>query len=412
MTTNDACPPALRPIDVSPHQAAPDEVYLILNDRLGISPGPLALSPAAYFLAAHCDGRRTIAEIEGAFEAQFGTAPPPGQTAALIAALDEQCFLLSKRFEHEYAVRRDQYLAAPRRDNRARWPAADTLRREIAELLRSADALSDEAPGDAGLDATKRVRGIVAPHLDYARGAPCYAAAYAALAADRPAERYVILGTNHFGRSPTVVATRKAFETPLGVVAADVDFIAAVEQRLGAPLCAHEFDHANEHSVELQVHMLQVLHDGSPFEIVPVLCPDPTQSTGTQPADHPIALDDFADVLAEIVRGSDRRTVLIAGADLSHVGQQFGDDQPTTPEFLGRVRRSDRALLDLLEIGAVEAFVDAVRQSSNATRICSVGCLSALRRALADARCRVVRYHQAIDPPNETHVTCAAAILD
>lgn len=400
-------PAALRPIDVTPVQPAENELYLILNDRLGISPGALALSPAAYFLIAQCDGARTVADIEAEFERQFGAAPPPGQTAALIEALDQQFFLRSARFESEYSARRDEYLAAPRRDNRARWPEAVALRAEIEAVLRSAGPPDGAEPGGAG-----RVRGIVAPHLDYARGAPCYAAAYAALATDGLADRYVILGTNHFGRSAAVVATRKAFETPLGVVATDAGFIDALERRLGAPLCTHEFDHAPEHSVELQVHMLQVIHAGRPFQIVPVLCPDPSGPGGTQPADGEGAdLGDFADALADLVRNGDGRTVLIAGADLSHVGQHFGDDHPTTVEFLELVARRDQRLLALLEAGAAERFVDTVRESLNATRICSVGCLYALRRALVQARGRVLRYHQAVDRPNEMHVTCAAAFF-
>ena len=122
-------------------------------------------------------------------------------------------------------------------------------------------------------------------------------------------------------------------------------------------------------------------------------------------------LGDFADTLAQLIANDQRRTVLIAGADLSHVGQHFGDEQPTTPEFLQQVERDDRTLLGLLESRLEEAFVEELRMSENPTRVCSAGCIYTLLRALPEQPCRVIRYEQAVDMAAETHVTCAAAVV-
>src|SRR4029079_11601775 len=118
----------------------------------------------------------------------------------------------------------------------------------------------------------RHLAGLIAPHLDYPRGTPCYADAYGVLATMPPPKRVVILGTNHFGRASSSVATRKDFQTPLGTTRTDREFIAALEQSCGSDLCEHEFDHLREHSVELQVLVLQHLFGANSFTIVPVLC--------------------------------------------------------------------------------------------------------------------------------------------
>jgi len=410
--------PGLRRVDVLPVRAADGELYFALHDHLRIAPQPVAVTLPGYFLLAHLDGRHTLRDLQVAFLRQFGQMITRDQLRRIVSALDDALLLDNERFDLAYTARRDAYLAAAARDNRQRWPPADRLRRQLEQLL-----------ADARVRGPRALRGVIAPHLDYGRGGPCYALAYRALADAQPAERYVILGTNHFGRARTIVATRKDFHTPLGRAPTDRAFIERLERRLGSSLCDDEFDHETEHSVELQVHLLQVCRPDAPFSIVPVLCSDPfaadwadaeLDARSDPPAESPPPsarrsgpdLAAFADALAAELAEDDRPTVVIAGADFSHVGQRFGDPAPTTPEFLAAVEQKDRRLLSLLESHAEEEFLEAIRAEGNRTRICSVGCLYALLRALPQARCRVLKYHQAVNLPAETHVTCAAALLE
>jgi AmmeMemoRadiSam system protein B len=393
--------PALRPVEILPFRQPDGEVYFALHDPAQLAPRPIAVSVAGYFVLAHLDGEHSPADIRDAFRRHTGMQLPEQEIAKLLSVLDEGLFIRGELAMRALAARRAAYQMAPARDNRDRYPNGAVLRREIGKLL---------APG--AKTAVGEVRGLVAPHLDYARGAPCYADAYATLAAAPPADRFVILGTNHAGESTSAVATTKDFVTPLGVAPTDRDFIRRLEQRAGRPICVSEHDHLHEHSVELQVHILQAIMDGSAFQIVPVLCPDICGPTGSLPADGDGPdLRDFALALGELVADSDERTVIIAAADLSHVGQRFGDPDPTTPEFLEQVARYDRGLLALLELRDVGAFVAKLRVSGNLTRICSSGCLMALLLALPERPFCVLGYHQAVDMAAETHVTCAAAVV-
>ncbi len=394
--------PALRPLDIIPFADEHGDTHFLLRDPAQLATRGVTVSLAGYVALAHLDGKHSCADICRIYREQFQVAMPAEQIQQLVAALDEALLLQTPRYAAARAAARAAYRAAPVRDNRDRYPPADELRAELGAILQSA------LPRPAGGE----IFGLVAPHLDYARGAPCYAAAYSALAAAPRAERYVILGTNHAGESTAAVATGKDFLTPLGTAPVDHAFLEALEQRLGASLREHEFDHANEHSVELQVHVLQYLHEGQPFSIVPILCPSPCGPTGTRPVDGKGPdLGSVADAIAAVVNEIPGRSILIAAADLSHVGQRFGDPEPTSDEFLARVARSDRALLHLLETRAEEEFLEQLRKTDNRTRVCSAGCLYALLRALPGRSCRVLHYHQAVDRRAETHVTCAACII-
>ncbi|MBU0638242.1 MAG: AmmeMemoRadiSam system protein B [Planctomycetes bacterium] len=395
---NDEALPALRPLEITPFRNAQNEVHFALQDRLDISPAPVAVSAAGYFILSCLNGEHTRLDIQTAFARRFGQMIRAAQIDELVRVLDEALLLDNERFVRAYAERRDVYLAAPARDNRAGWPSATALREQLTGIL--ADGIA--AP-------TEDLRGIIAPHLDNERGAPCYADAYATLAAAPPADRYVVLGTNHFGRAASAVATRQDFQTPLGLVPTDRDFINLLEQRLGLPLCEYELDHAVEHSIELQVHLLQVCASGRPFQIVPILCPDPCLDLAAGDAQR--GLDGLGAGLAGLLAETREGTIIIAGADLSHVGQRFGDEEPTTQEFMDGVARHDRHLTSLLGDRQERAFLDALRATSNHTRVCSAGCLYTTLRALPDQPCRILGYHQAANFEAETNVTCMAAAI-
>ena len=393
--------PALRALEITPFEGDDGETHFALHDRTQIAPQTIGVSPVGYFVLAHLDGQRTCADIQAAFEQQVGMKLPADQILALITALDDGLLLEGERFETAYTQRLSEYIAAEARDNRERYPDAEALRTEIETMVAGGVA----AP-------VGEVRGLIAPHLDYARGAPCYADAYATLAKAPRAERYVILGVNHAGRSPSFVATTKDFRTPLGLAQTDRAFISRLEEGLGGSVCEFELDHLWEHSVELQVHVLQTILGAHPFQIVPLLCPNPGERRGDGSGDSGLdSFHSFAEVLAQLVSDADSPTVVIGGADLSHVGEQFGDQGTITPEYLEQVGRLDRKLLKLLELRNEDAFVAELCASNNPTRICGFGCIYTLLRTLPARACRVLSYHQAVDFDAKAHVTCAAAVI-
>jgi AmmeMemoRadiSam system protein B len=257
---------------------------------------------------------------------------------------------------------------------------------------------------------TGPVAGLIVPHLDYPRGGPCYGAGYACVAARKCPERIVVLGTNHFGRSTSVVGTANDFVTPLGRTPTDREFISQLEARCG-DLRQYELDHAREHSAELQVAWLQHVYGPERFKLAAFLCPDICGPTGTKPHDGAgCDLREFALALAETINEDGVDTLLVAGADLSHVGAAFGDERQLDSAFLGEVEAADRAAIAELERGKPEEFAAVVARRDNDTRICSMGCMYALATALANRTPTLLRYHQAVDEPTQTCVTCCAMV--
>src|SRR5439155_18099510 len=163
-----------------------------------------------------------------------------------------------------------------------------------------------------------------APHLDFPRGRPAYGAGYDALrravACGAAPRRVVILGTNHFGRSRSVVATEKDFQTPWGALETDREFLSRLQSACRAKLAPYELDHLREHSIELQAVWLRHVLGGE-ARIVSFLCPDPSGPRGTAPGDPGgVDLREFALALGQLLRDDPEPTLLVASADLSHVG--------------------------------------------------------------------------------------------
>ncbi len=395
--------PRLRPsIDVMPVKQD-DGQMLVLYDAAGMARGNLALTPAAFAIVTHMDGENTLDDICAVFEREVGQPLPPFRLVELLIQLDRNGMLEGTIFEAQYDEMVQAYRDTPTRIAASMAEAdPERLREDLRTVILNARAGVDGRP----------VLGIVAPHLDYPRGEPCYGEAYAQLLNQDDIERFVILGTNHFGRSTTAVVTRKSFETPLGVVDVDTAFIDALEARCGQDLSRYELDHLHEHSIELQVGALQAIREDGGFRIVPILCPDVAGPTGLAPRDGDgISLDVFAEALAAEIRAAPGRTCIIAGADLSHVGRRFGDDCDLDESFLNQVEAEDRRLLGLLERGDADGFTKRLQSTENVHRVCSSGTIYVLLRVLAGASVRTLYYHQAVHAEQHTGVTCAAVVL-
>ena len=403
--------PKLRSVEVHPSSTHPGAFDV--TDPTGIATGRLTLSDGALFVVSLMDGRRQRADIQAEFIRQRGTMLFSDDLDQMIRQLDEAWFLAGPGFDAHLAELTARYRAAPFRAIRDKG-SFDVPMGQIGEhfdkMLRQSGSPAGTPADSAGETGARRVVGLVAPHLDYRRGAPCYGLAYARLAERTDATRFIILGTNHFGRSSAVVGTRKDFESADGVVPHDADFMRRLDVRCGQDLCELEYDHVREHSIELQVLLLRHVLGDRPVTIAPYLCPDPCGPTGTAPYDaHGADLKDFALALRAEIEADNVPTCLIAGADLSHVGRYFQDNRDLDADTLHAVEASDRRALDLIVADDPEGLRARITATANATSICSIGCLYVLGKVLqGQARPRFLGYHQALTREAENCVTCAA----
>ena len=385
------------------------EERVLLRDPTHLANGYLHVGRAELHLLALMDGSLSREEIRSAYASLMGERLPARELDALLQQLGDSGFLAGPAFERFYAGLLSEYRAAPHRPLRD----PDGYGAPAAHLGGYLDRM---LAGARSKDGPVHVAGLVTPHLDFPRGAPCYSEGYAALASAlkrgvRP-RRVVVLGTNHFGRSRSVVATTKDFATPWGTVRTDQEFLSRLAVACGGDLFPYELDHLHEHSIELQVIWLHHLL-GREVRVVGVLCPDPSGPQGTGAGDPGgVDLRQFSLALGRLTREDPEPTLILASADLSHVGSYFGDDRELDDDWLREVRAGDEAALSWVDRNDPEAFRAHMADTGNPTKICSVGCIYSLMVALVpEARPTRLRYHQAVTREWQNCVTCAAYVF-
>ena len=116
-------------------------------------------------------------------------------------------------------------------------------------------------------------------------------------------ETYVIVGPNHTGYGSPVAVSTDDWQTPLGIVKVDLDFVKALPKRI---IDMDEIAHRYEHSLEVQIPFLQYLH--SNFKIVPICL-------GLQ--DEETAME-VAEEIIEAEEKTRKNIVVIASSDMHH----------------------------------------------------------------------------------------------
>jgi predicted class III extradiol MEMO1 family dioxygenase len=115
-----------------------------------------------------------------------------------------------------------------------------------------------------------------------------------------------------------------------------------------------------------------------PVRIIPILCGiGESQRTGRCPEDDPRS-EPFLNAVRAIVERHAHRTVVIAGADLAHVGPRFGDAAPYDAQQRKRLERTDRASLELAAQKAHRDFFFHVQGDLDSRRVCGLGPIYAL----------------------------------
>lgn len=182
------------------------------------------------------------------------------------------------------------------------YPAeAEALGRLIDECFES----SPLGPQGEKSPSSSLIGGMV-PHAGYIYSAPCAAHFYAHL--EPSIQRVILLGVNHQARGHRAALSAADFwQTPLGMVPIDRDMSDWLQDRVHF-LKPDEAAHAREHSIEVQLPLLQrVLGE---FSLIPISLAH-------------ISLEECSELgtaIAEVLRDRQAaiRTVMIASSDLSH----------------------------------------------------------------------------------------------
>ncbi len=351
-------------------------------------------------ILALLDGTRSIADVQAEIMRRHGALVARDQIAALVETLDRHLFLEGARLEAERERLAGLFRSSPVRPaahaGKAYAGDAEALAAELAGFF-----VHPDGPGAIGPPGVPRLRGLVAPHIDFRRGGPAYAWAYKAVAEACQADCFIVLGTAHAGLDGhPFAATRKPYDTPFGPLAVDDEVLEAVIRRAPGDLFAAELAHRSEHSIEFQAVCLRYLARArGEARIVPILASFAHEAiaTGGDPATEP-AIAGVLDAVRAAIATVPRRYCVVAGADLAHVGPRFGDPTPLAPADFARVEAEDRALLSLVASVDPGGFLTTVARDGDRRRICGLSPIYALLAVLPGGRGRLLHYGQWPDP--------------
>ncbi len=367
--------PPIRNLDAFPVEQE-GYTYICLRDPEGYMAQHILLSPQAYFVAIHLNGLNGIPEIQEAFKKEFkGIEAPEADIRKIVSQLDTMGALRTENFENLRRKIDAEFMQLP---NRPAYFAGKSYPENSQELKIFLDELfmRNDGPKEKPLDAGKGKppRLLIAPHIDFYRGGHSYAHGYLKYFKQGQPDTVFIFGTAHYAPPTPFILTKKNFDTPFGLVETDKQIVSLLETACEWDPYQYEIMHRIEHSIEFQVVMLSYLF-GNKFKIVPILCgafgPDQEQI-------DPAARNDihsFLNACRKVIDPIADRTTVIAGADLAHVGQRFGDPFQIDQFVINKVECRDREDLIYALSGKADEFYRSVMKDKNERRVCGLNCI-------------------------------------
>lgn len=397
--------PRLRPVE---SVFVPDRTHgraLVLRDTEGIAPGSVVIPEALAGIVSRFNGARSLGQI--AAEASRAAGRPIGEAlvAEIAEELDAACMLDTPRFRERRREVMASFAAAKER------PAAHAGGAYHADPARLAKFIREECLAKAPARARPGAMvGLCAPHMDLWRAARGYGHAYRALgeALSPGVDVFVLLGTSHAAMRQPFAVCDKAFATPLGALAPDRDAIRELAEASRFDVHEDQYLHKNEHSLEFQAVFLRHLLGGRAATIVPILCGlGDAQASGRDPSRDARA-ESFLVALQRVVERRQGRVLIIAGADLAHIGPRFGDRRPLDAREQALLEERDRRSIDLSLARDASGFFADVVEDLGTRRVCGLGPIYTMLRALPASRGERLHYAQCVDPQEGSIVSHAS----
>lgn len=392
--------PLLRPgLEIIGDDSDPRYVYVC--DQLRLTHRPQRLSLLEFSWMQLFDGQRSLRDIQAVAMRQLnGQLLSIDLFERLVQKLDECLFLDGPRFRER--------LAGP-----IRQPSCIGCYPEDPDALRRLLEQQFTGPKGPGLPRPRtpdgQLRAALVPHIDYARGGWTFAWGFKEVVERTEASLFVIIGTSHYS-AQRYILTRKDFQTPLGIVPTDQDYIDRLVRHYGDGLFDDELAHLPEHSIELEVVFLQYLYENRrPIRIVPLLV-GPFHDAVTSGA-PPRVQEDIA-AMIEALRQTEAQLgepicYLISG-DLAHIGPKFRDPRPVDEPWLARSQAADRAILKQAEAANASGYFRVIADEQDERRICGLPPTYTVLEACRPRRGKLLHYDRYVHPRGYESVSFAS----
>lgn len=251
----------------------------------------------------------------------------------------------------------------------------DACRKHAQHLIDAA-----ELPGDLpGLC----LAGLV-PHAGWSFSGRLAALTLKAVLRDPLPETLILFGADHTGASHSgkpagQVYPGEAWQTPPGELAVDVDLAQALLEhpQAGLLLAANPQAHAREHSIEVQLPLIQLL--APDVKILPITMPSAS-----------VAIE-AGQAIAAATQGGPR-VAFVGSTDLTHHGGHFGNPGGYGEDSEAFARRNDQRMLDCIRSLAVDEILPEAQSHHNACGPGAIAATLAAARQLGATDVRVLAY--------------------
>ena len=378
------------------------EMFVLRDPEGIIDESSLVVSREVLFVISLMDGTRSVRDIQEAYMRASGGLLYTDHIISVIEALDGRFLLHNGRYEDRLATLRAACDAEPFRTS---FLAGRSYPGDEAELRAFMEAMIKGRQGQAG---EQHLLGIIAPHIDYGRGSEVYRQTYRHLP-EKDNTLFVIFGTCHKPAPRMWNISLKDLVTPLGRVRGPGEVARLVREDPVLKGYVDEWPHRNEHSIELQLPIIQFLAGGKEFEVLSVLTGSLHEYMGDGERPDEGEAADLVGRLKGLLRAQGGPCVFVAAADLAHIGAQFGDPPPLDRFMLEESKRKDEVLLRAVAEVDGAGFFETVRKEGDRRRICGLAPIYFLLSMLDPCRGQVVGYQQWTD--GASSVSFAGAIF-
>jgi MEMO1 family protein len=402
--------PKMRPVNAFPAKMSGQNV-ICLQDPFKYSPKAVFVPEPAFFIISLLDGNHSLPDIQEQFMKRYGELLHTEQLEKVISDLDSAFFLDNERFSDFKKDLEEEFEKMEIRKPHNNGISYNTAPQKLKEELKGYLSFQDHASPSSLKKKAKNIKGIISPHIDFPRGKMCYGTVYNQIKDNTDTELFLIFGTSHLPTKNLFTLTRKSFETPMGIIDTDKDFIDTLGKNYAGNLFEDELVHKTEHSIEFQVVFLKYLFNPK-IKIVPILCGSffEMSRNKTSPSSVP-EFSDFIKALKKTVSQYGKKVLMIAGADLAHIGPQFGDPDPVNPSTLQELEKEDRAMLDFLKELKTEEFSRDIQKDNDRRHICGYPCIYTMLSAIKAKKGTLLKYEQTTDPQTHSTVSFASMIF-
>jgi AmmeMemoRadiSam system protein B len=369
----------LRPLKTQP-TVQNGQRGILLTDPLGISTQVLYIPEGLTLLLELMDGTRNAATLSTGFTLRSGQTLPQHIIEQFITQLDNGLFLDNERFKKAYELALDEYKRTKYRKPKL---AGQMYAEDPIELEKQFEGLFKDA-GTEDVTSISSLRGIISPHIDFQRGKEVYSEVWqkAQKLIDSDFEIIILLGTDHNASEGKITLTYQNYSTPWGILPTNQEIVKYIAESLGEESFKEELNHANEHSIETVLVWLHFILKKKPYPIVPILCGsfDTFFNDATKFLNSPITM--VVERLKEVTKS--HKSLIVAAADLSHMGPVFGDRYPL--DFAGRANivKQDKKLIEIISQGSYSELFKTLAGEKNASHVCGLPPIYILLSVLDD----------------------------